>query len=121
MRKALIIATEALEYIRTQLPEDDPRFGVGLNQFKVSIGHLNRMAEDLEHERHEWSVKNLGADKCPCVKCEDDQKVMDKCVREAVAEEISQCVEVQLPSVKSYTEEIPSNTSATEIPASCDA
>ena len=121
MRKALIIATESLEYIRTQLPEDDPRFGVGLGQFKVSLEHLKRMAEDLEHERHEWSVKNLGADKCPCVKCGEDQKVMDTCVREAVAEEISQCVEVQLPSVKSYTEEIPLSTLTIATQASCDA
>lgn len=91
--------------------------------FAETTKYLEVLAKEMEKERHEWSVKAMGEAKCPCEKCDieeaEDQKLMDKCVREAVRAEISQCVEVQLPSVKSDTEEIPLSTSATETQVSC--
>jgi hypothetical protein len=126
MRKALIIAMESLEFILRAIPADaDGKLAEMRTSFVETTKHLEFFKSEMEKERHEWSVKAMGEEKCPCEHCDADEaedvKLMDKCLREAVLDDFNQCVEVQLPVVKSDTAETPLNTSATETQASCVA
>jgi len=143
MRKALIIALEALAYILNTIPEDaTDELGETYKILMEAMKRIVKLRETMEKERHAWYKRALGDEKCPCGDCveedeENDEEAKDDAIRQAVKLEIGEpevvydkskeidfftpCVEVQPPSAKSDTAETPLNTLTTETPTSCVA
>jgi hypothetical protein len=143
MRKALIIALEALAYILNTIPEDaTDELGETNKILMNAMERIVKLRDTMEKERHAWYKRALGDEKCPCGDCveedeENDEEAKDDAIRQAVKLEIGEpevvydkskeidyftpCVEVQPLSAKSNTAETPLNTLTTETPVSCDA
>jgi len=72
--KAILMAREALVYLRAVFPEDDVKYGKMLEQFKNTVVELNWLEEDMnktEHEQKKMSVNGA----CPCPWCDNAAKV----------------------------------------------
>jgi hypothetical protein len=72
--KAILMAREALVYLRAVFPLDDPKYGAPMNQFETSVGYLNWLEEDMnktEHQQKKMSVNGA----CPCPWCDNAAKV----------------------------------------------
>ena len=131
-KKAIIISHESLSYILQTIPEDATgEYGAIGAEIRKTLKMLTNLRTKLDKERHDWSTKALGEDKCPCGDCDEEtaenELRMEKCLRDATLEDINtpevanQCEAVQPPSAKSSIEETPLNTLTTETPVSCDA
>jgi hypothetical protein len=90
--KAIIIASEALGFLRTQFPEDDTKYEEALAQFKITMGHLQWMDTEMRNVEHAQKTASVNGP-CPCPKCDEDAGAdrdhRDECLRNAVLADIS--------------------------------
>ena len=88
--KAVVIASEALDYIQSRFPADDKKFAELHLACKQMLVRLTWLQGELLEYEHQQRSKN--ADPCPCPRCSkfsaEDRELMNKCVREAVQEDI---------------------------------
>jgi hypothetical protein len=88
--KAVVIASEALDYIQSRFPADDKKYAELHLACKQMLVRLTWLQGELLEYEHQQRSKN--ADPCPCPRCSkfsaEDRELLNKCVREAVQEDI---------------------------------
>jgi len=72
--KAILMAREALVYLRAVFPLDDPKYGNMLEHFKDSVIELNWLEEDMNKTEHEQKKMSVNGP-CPCQWCDNAAKV----------------------------------------------
>jgi len=89
--KAVVIASEALQYLQTRFPSDSEKykeFHVACGDMVLRLSWLNKELRQVEHEQ-----KSKSSDPCNCSTCnefsKEDRKHLEGCLREAVREDIS--------------------------------
>jgi len=88
--KAIVIAIEAMEYLRSRFPVDDPKYGEfhrSCADMTLRLNWLKKELQDIEHEN-----KSRYGSACNCPRCDDaaraDRELMETCVKTALAEDI---------------------------------
>ena len=84
--KAVIIANEALQYLRSRFPADDKKYGEFHNACGEMVLRLNWLKDQMLEVHHEQKSKDN--DPCTCPKCnqfaKEDADSLEQCLREAV-------------------------------------
>ena len=88
--KAVVICSEALDYLRSRFPADDAKYGEfhkACGDMILRINWLKGELADLEHEN-----KSRYNNPCICPRCDTvaglDKEFMDKCLVDTVREDI---------------------------------
>jgi hypothetical protein len=93
INKAVIIAGEAVSYLAMNFPADDPKYAEFNKSANDLLAKLQWLYDDLKAIEHKQKASVLGEEKCPCGDCDEtageDREFMDKCLREAVREDIT--------------------------------
>lgn len=90
--KAVVIASEALQYLQTRFPADSDKF----KEFHMACGdmvlRLMWLGKELQAVEHEQKSKSNNP--CNCSTCnefaKEDRKHLEGCLREAVREDIAE-------------------------------
>ena len=92
MDKAITIAKESIDYLRSRFPPDDAKFADFIRSCSDMLMRLNWLEGEMREVEHE--NKSRYNDPCNCSKCDPeakaDKEFLDKCLKEAVAEDISE-------------------------------
>jgi hypothetical protein len=89
--KAIVIASESIEYVRTFFPADDAKYAELVKACADMLLRLKWLKGEMLEVEHE--NKSRHNDPCICPKCDpeakQDREFLDKCLKEALVEDLS--------------------------------
>ena len=88
--KAIVIASESIEYVRTFFPADDAKYAELVKACADMLLRLKWLKGEMLEVEHE--NKSRYNDPCICPKCDpeakQDKEFLDKCIKEALVEDL---------------------------------
>jgi hypothetical protein len=89
--KAIVIASESIEYVRTFFPADDAKYAELVKACADMLLRLKWLKGEMLEVEHE--NKSRHNNPCICPKCDpeakQDREFLDKCLKEALVEDLS--------------------------------